>query len=427
MRTVVRYAGIALAGIVVFVFALQMTLPVDRAKDKVIEALSPSYDVSIGRVERGFVPGRVYVYALSLRTRATRPDEQPTTFFIDRLQVDVGIFALMRGNLSVDFDARLEPNNKDAHLAGNITLKGFGKRGYVVHAGGHGVPGDDLPLRALIGLPMTGKLDIDVALDLPVEARGGKLATNWQKADGTFDFGCPSGCTFGDGKTKLKPILKNHSQQAIVADGIDFGKVIMDSIDAHADIKGGTMTVTKFDSKTNDGEIHVDYAMKLEPDIMDSMVTGCLRFKGSDALLKRDRKTYDAINLSGAERREDGLFHISLTDRLRDMKRLNLECGPNVHHQAPPEGAPHVTLRPTMPTPPPPSEEPRPGSGVVAPVERLEPGGEHLARPLRPGGPAGGAPPPPPEGSAMGSAGSAEGSAEPEGSGSENPALKNME
>jgi hypothetical protein len=294
------------------------------------------------------------------------------------------------------------------------------------------VPGDDLPLRALIGLPMTGKLDIDVALDLPVETRAGKLAANWQKADGTFDFSCPSGCTFGDGKTKLKPILKNRSQQAIVADGIDFGKVIMDSLDAHADIKGGAMTVTKFDSKTEDGEIHVDYAMKLEPDILDSMVTGCLRFKGSDALLKRDRKTYDAINLSGAERREDGLFHITLTDRLREMKRLNQECGPNMHHMVPGEGVPHVTLRPTMPTPPPAGEEGKPaGSGGAAvtpglrpPIERPEPGsGEPHERTLRAAGSPAGASP---EGSATGSA---EGSAEPEGSagGSGSADLRQME
>jgi len=165
--------------------------------------------------------------------------------------------------------------------------------------------------------------------------------------------------------------------------------------------------------------------MKLEPDIMDSMVTGCLRFKGTDALLKRDRKTYDAINLSGAERRSDGFFHITLTDKLREMKRLNQECGPNAHHTA--QDSPHVTVRPTIANPPAtgsgedhPGGPPTPPPAPVAPAGlapgRVGPGPE---RPLETGsastvkpGPAAGpaaAPEGAPEGQAPeGSAGSGE-------------------
>jgi len=424
MRRILRYVAIGLVGPITFVFALQLTLPVERAKDKLIEALSPSYDVSIGSVERGIMPGRIYLHSVSLRTRPSKPDEQPTTLFVDQLEIDVGIFALLRGNLSVDFDARLEPNNRDARLSGNITLAGFGKKGFAIHAGGKDVPGADLPLRGLIGLPMTGKLDLDIALDLPVEPRAGKNAPNWQKAAGSIDFGCPSGCTFGDGKTKLKPILKNRTQQVMVADGIDFGKVDMDSLEAHGEFKNGSFDVTKFESSSKDGEVHIDYAMKLEPDIMDSMVTGCLRFTASETLLKRDRKTYDAINLSGAERRSDGFFHITLTDKLKEMKRLNQECGPNVHHVAP--DAPHVTVRPTMPSPPPATgsgEETKPGGPPTPmPPPTTPPGRPMPERPLEPAGsatttkgPAAGPPPPEgsgatgaPEGSAEGSAGSGE-------------------
>ena len=429
-RKILRYVAIALVGPITFVFALQLTLPVDRAKDKLIEALSPSYDVSIGSVERGIMPGRIYLHSVSLRTRPSKPDEQPTTLFIDRLEVDVGLLALLRGNLSIDFDARLEPNNRDARLAGNVTLAGFGKKSISVRAGGKDVPGGDLPLRGLIGLPMTGKLDIDVELDLPFEPRAGKNSPNWQKAEGSFDFGCPSGCTFGDGKTKLKPILKNKTQQVMVADGIDFGKVDMDSLEAHAEFKSGSFQVTKFESSSKDGEVHVDYAMKLEPDIMDSMVTGCLRFKGSDALLKRDRKTYDAINLSGAERREDSFFHITLTDKLREMKRLNQECGPNVHHAAPEPTTPHVTVRPTIPGPMVNAEEAKaltsaPAAAPVvsppAPGPTLHPGGPAEREGQVKVAPTVGPPPPAnPEGSAT-PEGSAEGA---QGSGEPNPPLQ---
>src|SRR6266496_623046 len=82
-RRVLRYVGLVSFAIIVFVFALQMTFPYNRVGDKVIEALSDKYDVTIGRVERGILPGRVYFHAFSMRSRQTKPDETVTTFYID--------------------------------------------------------------------------------------------------------------------------------------------------------------------------------------------------------------------------------------------------------------------------------------------------------------------------------------------------------
>ena len=410
-RTVLRYAGITLLGLFTFVFALQASLPVQRAKQKIIETLAPKYDVTIGSVERGFVPGRVYLKDVTLRTRPSKPEEVPTTFFIPKLRVDVGLFAALHKNLSIDFDASLGAGD----LGGNITLEGFGKKGLDVHVHGSDMPGDSLPLRGIIGLPMTGKLDVDVALDLPYENRGGKIVANWAKGEGTFQFGCPGGCTFGDGKSKLKPILKNQTSQVMVGEGIDFGKVNIDSLVARADMKDGKLTLSKFDLKSQDGEVHLDYEMKLAPDLAQSMVTGCVRFKGSQALLKRDQKTFDAINLSGAELRGDGLFHITLTGPLGEMKRLNQECGPNVVH-GPSE--PHVQVRPTLITPPVVRPNPPP-----PPVPAPPPQPPAEPEPAPGSGEKGMAHPPGPEGEVHAPEGSAvpEGSGENTGSGSARP------
>jgi type II secretion system protein N len=370
MRRVVRYLGIALLGLVTFVFALQLSLPVERAKAKFIEAVSPSYDVSF-EVERGIMPGRLYLKSVQLVSRPTKPDETATTIFIEKVQVDIGLFAALRGNLALDLQATIGSGK----LVASVSLPGFGKNGLTVQASGHDLDGQALPLRGIIGLPMTGKLDLEVDLELPRESRNGVLAANWQKASGSFEFGCPSGCTFGDGKTKLKPILKNRGSQVMVQDGIPFGTLQIDSLAAHAEIKDGVFTVSKFETASRDGELHIDYSMKLEPDIMDSNVTGCLRFKGTDALLKRDRNTYNAITLTGAELRSDGLYHITLADSLRQMRRLNQECGPNVKH--PPAGSPsHPTIAvmpDTPPTPPiikeaaPPPPPPPADAGVAHP------------------------------------------------------------
>ena len=100
-RRVLRYTGLALLAIVIFVFALQMTFPYNRVKDKIIEALSDKYDVTIGGVDRGIMPGRVYFKSFTMRTRQTKPEETVTTFYIDKLEVDVGILSLLGGTISV--------------------------------------------------------------------------------------------------------------------------------------------------------------------------------------------------------------------------------------------------------------------------------------------------------------------------------------
>ncbi len=407
-RKVLRYSGIGVLALVVFVFALQMSLPFDRAKDKLIEALSPNYDVTIGSVERGFIPGRVYLNAVSIRTRPKPDDPVVTTFYIERFKGDLGLLALVGGNLSLDLDAKIG----NGHISGNVTLPGFGRKGIDIHLDGKDLPASNMPMRGLIGLPMSGKLEFSVALDLPNEtAKNGHTGANWQKAEGEIEVGCPSGCTFGDGKTKLKPLLKNRSQQVMVQDGIDFGKIDIDSLLAKVDIKNGELDVTKFEVKSTDGELHVDYHMKLEPSLDESIVTGCLRFKGTDALLKKEPKTYGAIQTTGAELRGDGLFHIKLADRFKDMKRLNAECGPNAKPDdtGPPVGGgfrpparPNLTIVPDdAPRPPtPPAPPPMPavvptvtvgggsGSGSGTPTAPA-PGSGRVEREHEEGAPAG--------------------------------------
>jgi hypothetical protein len=121
--------------------------------------------------------------------------------------------------------------------------------------------------------------------------------------------------------------------------------------------------------------------MTLETDFDESMVAGCLRFKGSDDLLKREPKTYAAIQTTGAELRSDGLFHIRLTDRFKDMKRLNQECGPNANTAGNGENfggkpdRPNLTINkdetpgptpPSMPTPMPATGDASVGSAATA-------------------------------------------------------------
>ena len=385
-----------------FVFALQLTFPYERVKDKGIELLSSSYDISVGSVERGWIPGRVYFKAVTFRTRPTKPDETATTFYIDKLEIDLGILPLIGMTASVDIDAKIG----SGRVKGNISLPKFGKAGFKIDLDGSDLPGASLPVRGLLGLPISGKIDFSIEFEMPFEKnKMGRVISDWTKSEGHLDLSCPTGCTLGDGHTKLKPLLKNRTNQVMVGDGIDFGKVNLDSLSMHAVItpavgdpeqhsssyKPGRLEVTKFEVKSPDGELHVDYSMTLAQDFGESLVAGCLRFKGSDNLLKHDdtKKTYAAIQTTGAEIRSDGLFHIKLTDRFKDMKRLNLECGPNAKATTSGEDfsgtPPRPSVRPNLTVTP---DEGRPTRPSGMPP-RGEPGSPQPVPPPPP-------PPPPP-------------------------------
>jgi type II secretion system protein N len=366
-RKIVRYGGFALVGLITFVFAVQLTFPFARVKDKVVELLSEKYDVTIGDVERGILPGRMYFKAVSLRTRPSSVDETPTTFYIEQLEINLGLFALLRGTASVKLDAKIGPG----HIKGTIALS---KDGTEVDVVGDDLPSASLPVREALGLPMTGKIRFALALDLPTEkSKSGKVGPAWPKAEGGLELACPTGCTIGDGKSKLKAKLKNRAQQAFAEGGIDFGKVNVDTLLANVSIKNGKLTVTKFDAKSPDGELHVDVDVTLAQDLQASQVVGCLRFKGSDALLKREAKTHAAISTTGAPLGPDNLFHIKLDGPLREVRRIGQVCGsaasPNMDS---PNGGgaaqrPNLTVTPETPTMRPPIPPPQINPQVNAP------------------------------------------------------------
>ncbi|MBA3452467.1 MAG: type II secretion system protein GspN [Deltaproteobacteria bacterium] len=367
-RRVLRILGFVLLGLVTFVFALQLTFPYHRVKDKIIEALSAKYQVTISDVERGIIPGRMYFKNVRLESRPEKAGDDVNSFFIKELEVDLGILALIKGTASVDIDASIG----DGHLRGNISIS---KTLTSIDLEGVDLPSKSLPIKEGIGLPLDGKIAFKFALDLPNEKgkSGGKLVPNWQKAEGAIVFECPGGCTIGDGKTKLKPKLKNARSQAFANDGIEFGKVNVESMLVKVAIKGGKMTLTDFDTKSKDGELKVDFEATLAPSFTDSMVAGCLRFKGSEELSKREPKTHAAISTTGANLGPDGLFHIRLDGKFKDMKRLAQNCGPalkNVNMDDP--GGTSGDSRPNL-TVQPPDESLKAGTPPITPPPAITP------------------------------------------------------
>lgn len=339
-RKVLRIVGYILFALLTFLFALQLTFPYDRVKDRVLLELGKKYDVSIGAVDRGIIPGRMTFKNIILKTRPSQKDVDKaetiedekerkkalallvTSFYVESLEVDLGLLALISGKASLDIEATIGSGT----ISGNITI---GKGGTSIDLEGEDLAGDRLPMREMVGLPISGDLEFSFVLDLPNRKnKANKVAASWKHAEGAISFACPANCVVGDGKTKLKMKVKKQSQEAFQGDGVKFGKVNIDSLVAKVEIGKGNLELTKFETKSADGELHVDYQMALEQTLDESAVNGCLRFAGSEVLRKREPDTHSAFLATGALRGPDNLFHIKLTGTFKNMKRLPQSCGP---------------------------------------------------------------------------------------------------
>ncbi len=367
MRRVLQVFGLIFLALFTFVFAFQLVFPYKRVQDRIEELASSKVDLQIGEIERSLIPGRFYLKNITVKTRPSQSDLETamaipelkdrekalaglsTTFFIDSLEVDIGFLPFISGTASVNFVAKVGSGK----IKGKVAVS---KGSTVISLTGSDVPSEQLPMREVLSnLPMSGDIDFDFDLDLPNEKlKSGKVGPDWTKAVGSAEFDCASGCTIGDSKAKLKLKAKNSRSQAFAGDGTAFGKIQVQSLNAKIEMKDGKVDITKFDTRSSDVELHVDYTMSLAQVLDQSTIGGCIRFKGSDALRKRDPKTADALSLTGAARHTDGLDHIKLEGTFKEIKKLAKVCGPGTGGDSPTGagGRPTMTVQPDEPTKP---------------------------------------------------------------------------
>jgi len=399
-RKLLFVLGMVLLAFVSFLFAFQLVFPYDRAADR-LEALAASkVDLHIGSVKRSIIPGRFFLEDVTIKTHPSKEDLDhamaiadpkerdkqlalaSTTVFVDEIEVDIGLLSLIGGKASIDFVAKLD----DGRISGNFAVS---KSNTSVSIDGSEVPSERLPMReALSNLPMSGTVNFEVSLDLPNEKlKTGKVGPNWTHADASLEFDCPDGCVIGDGKAKLKLKAKNSRSQAFAGDGTEFGRVKIQSLAAKAELKDGKLDITKWEVQSSDLELHVDYTMTLAENIDQSAVLGCIRFKPTAALRKREPKTYDQILLTGAARdMSTGLDNIKLQGTFKHLKKLAKMCGPNaassggdidsspsrpnltVHTPDAPLHAPTPPSKPTPAPPPPTTAIPKPTTTPAVPA-----------------------------------------------------------
>lgn len=316
-KRVLRWLGYVLLALFVFSFTLQLTFPYERVKDKLVEVLSEKYEVQIASVEPTFLPGGMILESILLKSRPTQPDEEPTLILLDRLRVDVGLFALLLGRASIDLVADMG----DGSVDGNVTVS---RSDLAVEFSTEDLPLESIPgLREALGLPMVGGLDAEIELSLP-ERR-------WDLAEGTFSLACP-GCVIGDGKTKMKAKARPGRRASFFAsEGLTVPALNLGDLTGKIVVGDGRAVIETFAAKSDDGDLAIHGSIELAAQLAESKFTqACTKFRLSDALKQRDPAFGNVPNVMGAPIDAEGFSNLTMTGKLGEFRWLAAKnCEPD--------------------------------------------------------------------------------------------------
>ena len=349
-KQLLRWVGYPVLALVVFVFALHFTFPYDRVRDLVIEQLSGQYEVGIAEVGPGIFPGRFTIKGLTLTTRPASDSEKPKTLVIDRIDVSVGILALIGKAVSVDFDATLG----EGRVVGNVESSA---RGLSIDAETHDVSLESVPGISVLtfGAPIKGPIVAKVKLLVP--------QMKWAQANGNIDIGCAD-CTIGDGVTKAR--LPPPPGQTVPSEGLTLPKIKLGELTAKVQITNGIACIVRIDAHSSEGELTLEGGVKLTDPPKDSQAQLYARIKLTDEFRNESARN-DAIVASLGPRGDDGFTAYQARTSISALRWLTARTPPPPMREcagvAQPAAAPRpAAARPTAPSVPVPVAQPAPAS-----------------------------------------------------------------
>ncbi len=303
-----KIAGYAFLALVTFVYAIHLTFPYDRVRDKLVESLSSKYDVTISGVERSLVPGRFALTGVTLASRPAAAGQPITTMYFKRVELDLKLLPLLGKRLVAGLDISTGQGTiiGTVEQDGTTTIANFTLR--------H-VPLATLPgISDAVGLPMDGNADGKVSLRLP---KG-----DWTKAVGKFDLGCNVGCAVGDGVTKIYPKPQRPADAALYRDGLTVPKIDIQRFAIGIDVAKGVAGLRSFEFLSDAGKVEVDFDIKLARAIGNSMINGCLRYQCSAEF----RLKYPGLCIGSPIVDEQGMLNVKLSGQVSKMRRLPQRC-----------------------------------------------------------------------------------------------------
>ncbi len=385
----IRWAAIKSGfGFLVFVIALYVSFPYERAKEVAIrQAAAKDLDVEIGSAGPAFGLGVVF---RDIRVRTRPVTGKPTRFTIEKARVSFSIWSLLPG-ASKDYAL-----SADA-FGGKIDFDQEGAPGkkspFRTSIQAHDLKMVELPgIKETINLPLGGTL----RLELNVKSETGRYAD----ANGEISFTCAD-CVLGDGKTPLKV-----SGNAFLSGGLTLPRTRLGDLAGTIAIQKGVAKLQGVEAKSPDVEITLEGEVTLHDPLPSSTVNAYLRFKFSDAFLQKAAAVQAMLQVAGAQgKRPDGSYGMKLGGKLGQMTSALSATSP-ISGGGPPRPVTRPAISPTSslpaplpvpppaaaPPPPPPTEAPPPAPPPSAPptVEATPPAGAAPSTPPAPGAPGSG-------------------------------------
>ncbi len=258
-------------------------------------ASNAGYDLEIDDIGPTFGIG-VLMSDIKLKTRPT-DGTKPQQFLIESARVTTNPLTNLLGGISYHVVADAFGGEVDVDVEANAEL------------GQGSVDIEDVALAKLpgvaaaIGLPIKGNLSLLGDLELP--------ELKIRSASGEIEIGC-NGCELGDNKAKLK--VQGHP---FLAAGVVIPNIRLGDLKGKIVFEDGVGRIDDLKSKGPDGELIVEGEVRLSSPAGMSRIDLYVRFKVSDALLKRADAIQLMLQVAEAEgKRPDGFYGLRLRGSL---------------------------------------------------------------------------------------------------------------
>src|SRR6185503_8128695 len=380
LRRVGIYAGL---GLITFIVTLYAVFPYERAKEAAIRMASKNLDVDVEIGSAGPAFGLAVMFR-DIRVRTRPATGKPVRFTIESARFSPSLLAVFTS--SFPYSLSMEA------MGGKINLDQSGapgkKGGFRTELEVRDVAASEIPgLKEAINLPLTGKVN----LEAKIASETGRFAD----ANGHLTLSC-TGLAAGDGKTQLK-----IPSVPMLAAGLTLPRIRIGDLGGRVAIEKGTAKLQGVESKSPDGEVALEGEIALHDPLPATTLNLYLRFKLSDAIMKKEVALQLLHAAAAPAKRPDGSYGVRFGGRIGQMTPpVFTPTSPFVSTAVPVRTPPRIAGAPVPPPsavypPPPPPPAPAPAEPAAPPPPPPPP----APAPEQP------APPPPPAPEASGAAG----------------------